>query len=83
MSFRRVGDDPGEGRLSRAGWSVENDGRHPIRLDGSTEQFPLTQNVILPHELVERSGTHAIGERGSLTSRLFGLGVEEVGHFEK
>jgi len=38
--------------------------------------------VILPDKLVERPGTHAVGEGGSLASRLFGLGVEEVGHVE-
>ena len=49
-----VGDHPGQRGLSRSGRAVENDASQLIRLDGAVKQLILSDDVLLPHHLLQR-----------------------------
>src|SRR6478736_10209651 len=73
-------DDPHDRRLPGAGRSEEDRGRRPVVLDRASERRAGAEDVLLPHELVQRGWPQTDGERRVLRLALARRLAEEVGH---
>src|SRR5215467_13459852 len=63
MSFGVSGNQPRQRGFSTAGWSPQDHRRQPIRFDRDSERSILADNVLLPHEIVERLWAHPFRQR--------------------
>jgi hypothetical protein len=61
--LRELGDHPGQRRLAGAGRTPEDDRLQHVALDGEAQRRAGRQDVFLADDVVERAGTHALGER--------------------
>src|SRR5207302_6728623 len=57
------GDQPRQRRLAATPWSPEDHRANPILLDGAAQLVLRTDQVLLPHKLLERARPHSGGER--------------------
>src|SRR5207253_6217987 len=57
------GDQPRQRGLAATRWSPQDHRADPILLDGAAQFVLGTDQVLLPHELVERARPHPGGER--------------------
>ena len=63
VAARLTRDDGGERGLARARRAPENHRAQFVALDLAPQRFSRPQNVKLAHELLDRFGPHAVGER--------------------
>ncbi len=77
---RRLGDDPRERRLSRAGRPVEDHRRDAILLDREAERAARADDVLLAREVLERGRPQALRKRRGRAEPAPGGLAEEVGH---
>ena len=76
----RVGDDPRERRLARAGRAVEHERRHAVGLDREPQRPARPDHVLLADELVERLRPQPPRERRDLVQPPPGRLVEKIAH---
>ena len=58
-----IGDDPGQRGFARSGRAVKQDASQLVRLDSPVEQLVPADDVLLPHDLVDRAGPEPRGQR--------------------
>ena len=63
VALRGLGDNFCERRLSTARRSVENDVGQTVRLNDATQELPLSKDMLLSDDLVDRTRPHARGKR--------------------
>ena len=71
-------DDLGQGRLARSGRTPEDRRRQPVLLDEASHRSSGTNEVLLPDDLVEGSGTKARRQRGLGPQALRGCCTEKI-----
>jgi len=59
----RIGDYPGKGGLSGAGWAVKYERGEAVGLDGPAEKFSFSEDMLLSGDLGEGERAHAGGQR--------------------
>ena len=74
FSTGSIGNDFRQRRFAGTGRSIENDGADLVRLDGTIQKLVLADNMLLPHDLIQGSGTHS----GRQWSFLFHIGASHV-----
>ena len=71
-------DDPGQGGLAHAGWSMEDQIADPIGLDRPSQQASIGKDSALPLEFIQGARPHPVRQRGQAASDLFPLKAEEI-----
>src|SRR4029077_14061587 len=61
-------------------WAVEDERRHPVRLDREPQRPPWADHLLLPDKLVERGGAEPLGKRRRRLQTSRGGLVEEITH---
>jgi len=63
MRLRRICNNPGQRRFSGARRPVEDGRSQPVCLNRPVQQRPGAEQLLLPHELLQRLGPHPISQR--------------------
>ena len=78
LALRHARDDARQRGLADARRSPENERRQLIALDLRAQRLARAEDVLLPGEVVERFGTHAVGQRTLVLSDRRADWIEEA-----
>ncbi len=80
LGVGHAGDDLGQRGLADAGRAPEDERAGVVALDLHAKGFAGAENVLLPDELVERAGAHALGKRAGAVGFVAGWESLEETH---